>query len=130
MAYEIPGQQVSFQAAADLSAQQFRFVKLDANGQVAAISAVTDIPIGILQDKPAAQGRAACVMLDGISKVVGGANLAKSDQIGPDAQGRAVAYVAGTDTTKYKLGQILEDNSVAGGLCTVAFDCKSANRFA
>lgn len=130
MAYEIPGQQVSFQAAADLSAQQFRFVKLDANGQIAAITAVTDIPIGILQDKPGGAGRAGCVMLDGISKVVGGVNLAKGDQIGPDNQGRAAAYVAGTDTTKYKLGQVLEDNSVAGGLATVAFDCKSANRFA
>ncbi len=129
MAYEIPGQMVSFQAAADLSAQQFRFVKLDANGQVAAIAAVTDIPIGILQDKPGAQGRACNVMLDGISKLVGGANLAKGDQIGPDAQGRGVAYVAGTDTTKYKAGQVLEDNSVAGGLLTVAFDCKSINRF-
>lgn len=130
MAYEIPGQMVSFQAAADLSGQQFRFVKLDANGQVAAITAVTDIPLGILQDKPGAQGRACNVMLDGISKVVGGANLAKSDQVGPDAQGRAVAYVAGTDTTKYKVGSILEDNSVAGGLCTISFNCQNANRFA
>lgn len=128
MAYEIPGQQVSFQAAADLSAQQFRFVKLDANGQIAAITAVTDIPIGVLQDKPGAAGRAGCVMLNGISKIVGGANLAKADQVGPDAQGRAVAYVAGTDTTKYKVGQILEDNSVAGGLCTMVFDCSAASR--
>ena len=130
MAYEVPGTMLTFQAAADLSAQQFRFVKLDANGQVAAISAVTDIPIGVLQDKPAAQGRACNVMLDGVSKVVGGGNLAKADQVGTDSQGRAVAYVAGTDTTKYKLGQILEDNSVAGGLCTMAFDCKNPTRFA
>ena len=129
MAYEVPGMLVTYQAAQDLSGQQFRFVKLDANGQIAPITAVTDIPIGVLQDKPSAQGRAGAVMLDGISKVVGGANLAKADQVGPDAQGRAVAYVAGTDTTKYKCGQILEDNSVAGGLCTMAFDCKNINRF-
>jgi hypothetical protein len=49
MAYEIPGQQVSYQAAADLSAQQFRAVKLDANGQIAVITAVTDRPHGILR---------------------------------------------------------------------------------
>jgi hypothetical protein len=128
MAYEIPGQLVSFQAAADLSAKQFRAVKIDANGQIAAISAVTDIPIGILQDKPAAQGRAGGVMLDGISKWVGGANLAKGDRVGVDSQGRCVAYVAGTDTTKYIVGTVLEDNSAAGGLCTVAFDMKNANR--
>jgi hypothetical protein len=128
MAYEIPGQMVSFQAAADLSAYQFRFVKLDANGQVALCSAVTDIPIGVLQDKPGAQGRACNVMLDGITKIVGGANLAKGDQVGTDTTGRAVAYVAGTDTTKYPVGQILEDNSVAGGLCTMVFDAKKAAR--
>lgn len=128
MAYEIPGQMISFQAAADLSAYQFRFVKLDANGQVNICSAATDIPIGILQDKPAAQGRAANVMLDGISKVVGGANLAKGDQVGTDNQGRAVALVAGTDTTKYAVGQIMEDNSVAGGLCTINFDCRAPKR--
>lgn len=130
MAYEVPGFMITLQAAADLSGQQFRFVKLDANGQVAAITAVTDIPIGVLQDKPGAQGRAANVMINGVSKVVGGANLAKGDQVGPDVQGRAVAYVAGTDTTKYKCGQILEDNSTAGGLCTMLFDCATPNRFA
>lgn len=128
MAYEIPGQQVTFQAAADLSGQQFRAVKLDANGQIAAIAAITDRPHGILQDKPAAQGRAGCVMLDGISKMVGGANLAKGDLVGVDAQGRAVAVVPGTDTTRFIIGIVLEDNSVVGGLCTVQFDCKNPGR--
>ncbi len=128
MAYEIPGQQVSFQAAADLSGQQFRAVKLDANGQIAAISAITDRPQGILQDKPGGVGRAGCVMLDGISKMVGGANLAKGDLIGVDNQGRAVAVVPGTDTTRYIIGVCVEDNSVAGGLITVQFDCKNPSR--
>ena len=128
MAYEIPGKQISLQAAADLSDWQFRFVKLDSNGQVAKVSAVTDIPIGVLQDKPAAQGRAANVMLDGVSKIVGGGNLAKGDQVGPDSTGRAAAYIAGTDTTKRIVGTILEDNSVANGICTMLFDCKSTAR--
>lgn len=128
MAYEIPGQQISIQAAADLSAQQFRAVKLDANGQIAAITAITDRPHGILQDKPGAQGRAGCVMLDGVSKMVGGANLAKGDLVGVDNQGRAVAVVPGTDTTRYIIGTVLEDNSVAGGLITIQFDCKNPGR--
>lgn len=128
MAYEIPGQQITYQAAADLSAQQFRAVKLDANGQIAAISAITDRPHGILQDKPAGAGRAGCVMLDGVTKMVGGANLAKGDLVGVDAQGRAVAVVPGTDTTRYIIGTVIEDNSVAGGLITLQFDCKNPGR--
>jgi hypothetical protein len=128
MAVERPGTLESYQAAADLSDWQFRFVKLDANGQVAKVSAITDIPIGILQDKPAAQGRAAGVMLDGMSKLVGGANLAKGDIIGTDNVGRGVAVVAGTDITKYSLGICRTDNSVAGGLISVVFDCKNPGR--
>ena len=127
MAYEIPGQLVSVQAAADLSGQQFRAVKLDANGQIAAFSANTDTPFGILQDKPAAAGRAGAVMLDGISKMVGAGNLAKGDLVGIDAQGRAEAVAHGT-ANRTIIGTVMEDNSVAGGLCTVAFNCKNPVR--
>lgn len=130
MAVERPGTLESYQAAEDLSAWQFRFVKLDANGQIAKITAVTDIPFGILQDKPAAQGRAGAVMLDGMSKLVGGVNLAKGDVVCTDNQGRGAACVAGTDTTKYSVGIVRSDNSVAGGLCSVVFDCKNPGRAA
>lgn len=128
MAVERPGTLESYQAAEDLSDWQFRFVKLDANGQIAKITAVTDIPFGILQDKPAAQGRAGAVMLDGMSKLVGGANLAKADLITTDNQGRGVAAIPGTDTTKYAVGICRTDNSVAGGLISIVFDCKNPGR--
>lgn len=127
MATERPGTSVSFQAAADLSGQQFRFVKLDANGQVAAITATTDQAIGILQDKPAAQGRAANVMLDGRSKLVMGANVAKAGLIGHDNQGRGVEVAFGTANQSI-YGQCVTDNSVAGGIGSVEFDCKNPAR--
>lgn len=128
MAYEIPGFTVTLEASADLSAAQHKFVKLDSNGQVAVCAAVTDKPIGVLQDKPAAIGRAATVMVMGISKVQGDANLAKGDQVGTSADGQAAAYVPGTDTTKYIVGEILEDNTAAGGLCSMIFNCLGAGR--
>lgn len=120
MAAERPGTSVSYQAAADLSAAQFRFVKLDANGQVALITANTDIPFGILQDKPAAQGRAANVMLDGRSKIVGGADLVKAQTVGTDNEGRAISKSVASSC-----GIVVTDNSVAGGLASIEFDCKS-----
>lgn len=129
MAYEVPGFKISgLEAAADLSTHQFKFVKLDTAGRVAAISAVTDIPIGILQNKPSGIGVAAEVMADGISKVQGDADLARDDMIGTSIDGQAAKYIAGTDTTKYIVGRVLEDNSAAGGLATVLFDCKSPSR--
>lgn len=130
MAWEIPGQTISLEAAADLSTKQFYFVKLDTNGRAALCAAATDRPIGILQNKPSALGRMASVMVNGISKVIGGADLAKADQVGTDANGKAAAYVPGTDTTKYIVGQVLDDNSADGEVATIQFDCRNAGRAA
>ena len=69
-------------------------------------------------------------MLDGMSKLVMGANVAKGGLIGTDNVGRGVEYIPGTDTTKYAVGQCRIDNSVAGGIGSVVFDCKKPSRFA
>lgn len=129
MAYEIPGLVITLEAAADLSTSQYKFVKLDTNGKAAAIAAVTDIPIGILQNAPAS-GASASVMVYGVSKVQGDADLARGNQIGTSVDGQAAAYVAGTDTTKYIVGQVLEDNSAAGGYATATINCLNPHRAA
>lgn len=126
MAYEIPGFCISLEASGDLSTKQYYFVKLDTNGQVAVCAAVTDNPIGILQDKPAAQGRACTVMVQGVSKVSSDANLAINDMVGPSADGQAAAYVHGTDTTKYIVGRVLRDGDAAAQMSTILFDCSGA----
>jgi len=121
---------ITLEAAADLSAQQYRFVKLDTNGRVAAIAAVTDIPVGVLQNKPTGLGEMAEILVVGITKVRGDVDLARGNQIGCSVDGEAAPYVAGTDTTKYIVGQILEDNSAAGGLCTALINCANPHRAA
>jgi len=126
MPVEVPGFKFSKEAAADLSAKQFHFVKLDANGRIAAIAAITDRPCGILQNKPSALGQAAEIMADGISRLVGGANVAKGDMLGTSAVGRAVAIVSGVDVTQYALGTIMDDSDADGQECSVLFDCKNA----
>lgn len=123
MAYEIPGFTMTFEASGDLSSKQFYFVKLDTNGQIAACAAVTDNPIGILQDKPAAIGRAATVMVWGVSKVSADAALALGDYVGPSVDGQAAVYVHGTDTTKYIVGQVVEAAGAGGRLGSILFSC-------
>lgn len=60
----------SYKAGADLSAKQYTFVKAGTNaGEVVAVSATTDVPIGILMNAPLS-GEAADVALPG-----GGAKL-------------------------------------------------------
>lgn len=128
MAFEIPGFTDGTRVAGgDLSSSQYKFVKLNSSGQVVDIAANTDKPYGILQNAPASGGSAE-VMLMGISKVQGDADLTKGNQIGASADGQAAAYVPGTDTTKYIVGEVLEDNSAAGGYATVAFNCLGAGR--
>ena len=115
-------------AGADLSAKQYHFVKLNGTGtQVVACNGVTDKPIGVLQNKPTS-GQAAEVMMLGISKVVGDANLAIDDLIGTSADGQAAAYVPGTDTTKYVVGRVLTENTAAGGIISAYINTMNPHR--
>lgn len=130
MAFEIPGiVDGTRPAGADLSAasNQFKFVKLNSSGQIVLVSAVTDKPYGVLQNCPGS-GQAAEVMISGVSKVQADADLAIGNQVGPSADGQAAAYVPGTDTTKYIVGEVLTANTAAGGIVSIQFNCAGAGR--
>lgn len=61
---------ISLEAAGDLSASQYMFVKRDANGRAVAITSALDIPFGVLQNKPKALGQMAEIVIVGITKIV------------------------------------------------------------
>ena len=128
MAWEVPGLMLpGFTASADLSAKQYYAVKISGAGTVTVCAAVTDVPIGILQNAPAS-GEAAQVMVNGISKVNSDAGLTRGSLIGTAADGQLAAYAAGTDTTKYIIGQVLVASGNAGELATAAINCANLNR--
>ena len=132
MAFEVPGNTDGTRpAGADLSAagNQYKFVKLNSSAAVVLCSAVTDKPYGVLQNRPAS-GQAAAVMTSGVSKVQADADLTKGNTVGTSADGQAAAYVHGTDTTKYIVGEVITDNAAAGELVSIQFDCASAGRAA
>ena len=114
-------------AGADLSSSQYLFVKLSAVNTVIACAATTDIPFGVLQNAPVS-GAAAVVCVIGLTKVQGDVNLAFGDVITTSADGQAAVAVAGTDTTRYAVGQVVLDNSAAAGLATVVVNCASPGR--
>jgi len=120
---KIPG----LKAGADLSAasNQFKLVKISASGTVVLCSAVTDKPCGVLQNRPQ-NGEAAEVVALGITKILAAsADLAAGAMVGTSTAGTAAAYVFGTDTTKYLVGEILAfdnaDND--GALVTASVNC-------
>lgn len=82
----------SFEAAEDLSNDQYRIVVLDSGKVRRPDHATTDLPLGVLQNAPAA-GEAASVMLMGISKIQLGETVAANEWIKHE-------YVSATDAGK------------------------------
>lgn len=97
---------------ADLSAASaaFKFVKFNGTGmQVVLCAAVTDIPCGVLQASApnSTVGEPVEVLALGQTKLQSdGSTITQAGQLlGTTASGQARANVAGTDTTKYIVGQ-------------------------
>jgi hypothetical protein len=94
-------------AGADLSAKQYHFVVLASATTVNVATAITNAPIGILQNNPTS-GQQAIVAISGVSKVVADGTLAAANFIGTSADGQADAISPGTDTTVYMTGQCIQ----------------------
>lgn len=102
-------------AAADLSAQQYKFVVLSAAGQVNVASTGGARAIGILQNKPR-QGEAAQVIYEGESFLVAGGTINIGDMLKTDTSGRGVSTTTATDIV---CAMALEAASAAGDIIRV-----------
>ncbi len=122
------GHDLSLVAAADLSTHQYKFVKLNSSGQVAIVAAVTDVPIGVLQNKPTS-GKIATVRVEGVSKVVAGGTITAGGITGRirSADGTATAaQVLGTGPTDIILGQVLK-SAASGDVVQATVQCLVPN---
>jgi len=131
MAYDYNGQSIliTLEAAADLSSSQYLFLKTDANGKVNVCTAITDRPIGVLQNKPAS-GEAATVMVVGCTKIVTDAALDEHNIIGPAADSKANKKIPGTDSNEYMSGTMLTATGGAGEIGTAVINCASPSYLA
>lgn len=86
---------ISIEASGDLSTKQYLFVDVNSDGQVAVEKSAGAAVVGVLQDKPSAQGRPACVMLSGVSQVVAGAAFAAGARVTVDTAGKAQEATSG-----------------------------------
>lgn len=120
---------ITLEAAADLSAKQYYFVKVDANGKAAICAAATDKPIGVLQNDPTA-GQTASIVVVGVTKVSSDAALNEGDLIGTSADAQADAKTPGTDTTNYVVGQMMTATGAAGVIGTALVNCANPHRAA
>jgi hypothetical protein len=86
---------ITVEAGADLSADQFKFVQVASDEQVDVVSSAGGDAIGVLQNDPAAAGRAATVCYAGVTKVIAGATVAAGAKIQSDASGLAITAASG-----------------------------------
>lgn len=132
MAYEISNNAVKITrvAGADLSALQFTFVKQNSSGQVVAVAAATDVPIGVLQNAPTS-GQEATILVTGGTKLKAGATITLGTHfvLGTTSAGAATPLAPGTDTTKYILGVPLA-TAASGDIMSVIVNCASPGRAA
>lgn len=131
MAYEIANAavKITLPAAADLSAKQYYFVKIDSNGKAALCAAATDKPIGVLQNTPKS-GEEAVITVVGGTKVVASASIDEGILIGTASTGKADAKVPGTDTTEYVVGTVILASGADGEIATALVNCASPARAA
>jgi hypothetical protein len=94
MATEDQVQCRSYLAAGDLSAAQYLCMKISAANTVTTTTGVTDVAVGILQNDPAAAGRAATVAYAGRAKGKLGATVAAGAKVAPMANGRLQTAVS------------------------------------
>lgn len=92
---------LSEEAAGDLSAAQFLFVKKDSNGKVVVATGATDAVIGVLQNKPKAAGQMAEIVVIGKTKLVAAGTINPNAALGTDSAGKAqsVTVIDGSSAT-------------------------------
>lgn len=106
-------------AGEDLSSAQFKFVTLEADGQVDLADAAGERALGVLLNQPTA-GKAATVAMTGKVMVEAGAAVTAGDEIQTDANGDAITAATGDVVMGYALedavdGQIFAIELIQGG---------------
>lgn len=94
MAWKDNMQTISLEAGVDLSAKQFFFVSVSADGQIdpTGDGAHAD---GVLQNDPDAAGKAAEVAIGGVVKVNCGGTVTRGGAVASDGSGQAVDATSG-----------------------------------
>ena len=122
MAYAINEQTVSIPASGDLSTKQYFLGTIDSNGQVAVTGAAAAAD-GVIQNDPAAQGRATSLLSTrgSVSKAVAGAAISAGAALEADSSGRVVTRSSGV-----RVGKALEAAGAAGDIISVLLYLESA----
>lgn len=110
MAIQYRGDDITFTAAEDLSAMQYRFVHQASDTTVDMLDSGAEFPVGILQNAPES-GEEAVVRISGTSKLVMNAAVAVGVQVKAE-------YVGAADNGKGDAADT--EGDIARGVCIKA----------
>jgi hypothetical protein len=113
---------ITLPAGSDLSAKQFYFVKLSA-GKL-ALASTGEAAIGVLQDKPNADGQPGLVAIGGRTQVIAGGSISVDAAIKSDSAGKAATASAATVDTSNTGGAA--DAVVASNVMGYALEAASS----
>jgi hypothetical protein len=113
MAKQYEGFDVSGKANDDMSDDQYLIVKVSDDNEYDTCSGTTDVPAGVLQSGNET-GQGVIVRVSGYSKVEFGESVSAGALVGTAADGQAVEVTAGSSTTAYILGQVVNGVDAAG----------------
>ena len=108
----------TFEAGEDLSAAQFHFVTLEADGQVDLADADAENCIGVLLNNPDAAGKAATVVVSGRVLVEAGGAITAGDAVATNNAGEAIELTDSSSATAVTMGYAVED-AVDGQIFTI-----------
>jgi hypothetical protein len=89
----------SFEAGVDLSAAKWKFVTLEADGQVDLANADAEAVLGVALTNPDTVGQAVSVATSGVVKVYAGGTVTAGDELAVDASGDAVEKSTSSSAT-------------------------------
>ena len=118
----------SWEAGANLSTKQFYFMKDDGTGKAIVCNNLTDIPIGVLENKPDASGKTAEILRFGRGKVSADASASIADFIGPSGDGQAIARPLGSAPTHFIAGAYREAPGATGDIVEADINCVAPPR--
>lgn len=112
MATQTTSPDVTLEADVDLSASQYCGVYLNSDREVILPTGAGGPIFGVLQNKPAAAGRASVVRTYGISKMKLGGTVASDDPVRVDSAGRAVVANAADIAAGAAIGVCVEGGAI------------------
>jgi hypothetical protein len=119
MAYKENVKNISVAAAADLSANQYKFGLIGATG--VALNTTSGGPVdGVIQEGVAVAGEAETLGVSGVSKVVAGAAITAGAPVMSNATGLAITATA----TNLVVGKAITAATASGNVISVLLDTK------